>query len=612
MDPRAELQAATERNAREACVERERAEKEKPDAAKAAQEKADAAAEAQADAAAKAQADAAAKAQAKEAAHGRTPQLIMPLRSAPPAPEIPTMTGGVDDEQPVMERGGDVVVLGAEMPPQAPTAEAQSSRPDVPPVPPVDGELVVRATPVVRTLARRRAKKAASAPRPQEVRAASSSAPNAEATSRTPLEWMPRGGMAILNTAAQEVRALLQAQGAALQEYTKAFVATRTIVRDYHNIRAAAFNSHIQELAKRNADLVESRSANATLWQQLGEAQTTLRAKEAECSKAAEERDRLVKELADQADRHKAALQKAKDNETGLLAEFETERSNGGEEKRALTDGFSEIEDMIDKFFPGYSVAANQAIKERREERGNEGVEIMPNAPRTFNERLLAIQSRLQPAHRMLRRLQHVGAQVLSALWPETNIPRTPRRTADWLEVVVGRLEAWKGSSAQVGARRALEFVKARYPGLDLDQQATFRQEAAGELAAVAAKLTQRAAAIAEYTNTEDLIPELDEEGAKLPANWFGLNPADGEDSMEEITSSDEGEGEESADGEDDAPEDGADDQPQLDRASSSEPRAGASAAARDDQAEIHQPATPPAGAADSTSLPDSPVAPLA
>ena len=173
-------------------------------------------------------------------------------------------------------------------------------------------------------------------------------------------------------------------------------------LQDYHNIRAAAFNSHIQELAKRKADFVESRSkhsiffllrgcvsaptgcsprdsgrllssraessrcllvfslivdrlfflvfaeTNAALRQELGEARTALHAKEAECSKAAEERDRLAKELADQADRHKAALQKAKDNETGLLAEFETERSNWGEEKKALTGGYSEIEDRID------------------------------------------------------------------------------------------------------------------------------------------------------------------------------------------------------------------------------------------------------------------------
>ena len=59
-----------------------------------------------------------------------------------------------------------------------------------------------------------------------------------------------------------------------------------------------------------------------------------------------------------------------------------------------------------------------------------------------------------------------------------------PSQTADWLEVAAGRLEAWKGSSAQDGARRALEFVKAWYPVLDLDRLATLRSEAQPKLAA--------------------------------------------------------------------------------------------------------------------------------
>ena len=54
------------------------------------------------------------------------------------------------------------------------------------------------------------------------------------------------------------------------------------------------------------------------------------------------------------------------------------------------------------------------------------------------------------------------------------------------------------------------------------------------------------------------------------------------------------------------------DDQPQLDRGSSNEPRASALTTADGDQAETRQPATPPAGAADSTNLPDPPAAPLA
>ena len=67
-----------------------------------------------------------------------------------------------------------------------------------------------------------------------------------------------------------------------------------------------------------------------------------------------------------------------------------------------------------------------------------------------------------------------------------TTILRTASQTSDWLEVAIGRFEAWKGSCARAGARRALEFVKGWYPGLNLDQLATLRAEAGEELEAVA------------------------------------------------------------------------------------------------------------------------------
>ena len=73
----------------------------------------------------------------------------------------------------------------------------------------------------------------------------------------------------------------------------------------------------------------------------------------------------------------------------------------------------------------------------------------------------------------------------MAALWPGQVVPRTPSRTADWLEVAVRRFEAWKASAARSGARQALEFVKAWYPGLTLDQLATWRQQADAELAAL-------------------------------------------------------------------------------------------------------------------------------
>ena len=82
--------------------------------------------------------------------------------------------------------------------------------------------------------------------------------------------------------------------------------------------------------------------------QQLGEANTALHAKEDECNKVAQERDRLAKEQKDQAELHKAALKQEADNETKLLAGFDTERSGWAETRAALTFGYAEIEDIVD------------------------------------------------------------------------------------------------------------------------------------------------------------------------------------------------------------------------------------------------------------------------
>ena len=171
-------------------------------------------------------------------------------------------------------------------------------------------------------------------------------------------------------------------------------------------------------------------------------------------------------------------------------------------------------------------------------------MEIAANTPRTLDEQLLSIEARLRPAHRLLRRLQRVGAQAIAALWPDMPVLRTPSRTADWLEVAAGRLEAWKGSSARAGACRALEFVKAWYPGLDLDRLAAFRSEAQEELVEVEGALVERAAAIADYTNTSVFVPKRAVNGEEVPPEWFGMNPDYDEDSAEVIGSSAEEEGE--------------------------------------------------------------------
>ena len=138
-----------------------------------------------------------------------------------------------------------------------------------------------------------------------------------------------------------------------------------------------------------------------------------------------------------------------------------------------------------------------------------------------------------------------------------------------------------------------MEFVKAWYPGLDLDRLATLRSEAQSELAATEDALVKRAAAIAEYTDTSIFVPERSEDGEEVQPKWFGMNPDYDEDSVEVIGSNIEEEDEAGDEGEAEALENGADGQPQPDRASSNEPRAIESTAAGGDQAETSHPAAP-------------------
>ena len=138
-----------------------------------------------------------------------------------------------------------------------------------------------------------------------------------------------------------------------------------------------------------------------------------------------------------------------------------------------------------------------------------------------------------------------------------------------------------------------MEFVKAWYPGLDLDRLAAFRSKAQAELDVVEGALIKRAAAIAEYTDTSVFVPKRAEGGEEVLPEWFGMNPEYGEDSAEVIDSSIEKEDKAEAEGEADVPEDRAGGQPQLDRASSNEPRQEKTTAAGGSQTETAQPTAP-------------------
>ena len=97
--------------------------------------------------------------------------------------------------------------------------------------------------------------------------------------------------------------------------------------------------------------LLRSSGANAALQEQLGEANTALRAKGEECSGLATERDLLVAQLAEQKGLLKKAHEKSEKKEAALLAKFESERFSWTNKEAQLTSGFHEVEDIVDGEF---------------------------------------------------------------------------------------------------------------------------------------------------------------------------------------------------------------------------------------------------------------------
>ena len=111
-----------------------------------------------------------------------------------------------------MERdSGDVAMPDVIVPPPPPSEEARDKQLADPPAPLVGNEMVTGVTPGVRTPLRRRLAKAASAPRPLETGAASSTIPDTEGTSAAPTGWVWVGGTGPLKKAILDVQAKLRA-----------------------------------------------------------------------------------------------------------------------------------------------------------------------------------------------------------------------------------------------------------------------------------------------------------------------------------------------------------------------------------------------------------------
>ena len=98
-------------------------------------------------------------------------------------------------------------------------------------MPPIEDEAVARLLLQVGSPTHRRLEKATSAPRPLETGTASSTIPDAEATSATPVGWVRGGDNGPLNQALLDVQTKLRAESDAIQNYTKAHLASRAAIR---------------------------------------------------------------------------------------------------------------------------------------------------------------------------------------------------------------------------------------------------------------------------------------------------------------------------------------------------------------------------------------------
>lgn len=171
-----------------------------------------------------------------EAVRRQEPLLVAPLNTALPPPEFKATTGGAGGDYPIREREGSdlampaVFVLPLSPPPPPPASEPRDEQLVVPPVLPVENTVVTDLIPTARIPTHRRLEKAASAPQPLEIGAASSSAPDTEATSTAPVGWIHGGGTGALNQAPGDVQAKLRVEAEALKHCNEAFLESHTAI----------------------------------------------------------------------------------------------------------------------------------------------------------------------------------------------------------------------------------------------------------------------------------------------------------------------------------------------------------------------------------------------
>jgi hypothetical protein len=134
-----------------------------------------------------------------------------------------------------------------------------------------------------------------------------------------------------------------------------------------------------------------------------------------------------------------------------------------------------------------------------------------PKAELSEEELMASIKGWLQPAAKLGSKLRQAVASVFQALWPGRATPDDAEQLLQWMSLLSNRVDIWKESVARAGAEQALSFVLSWYQGVSLDQLEHLRE---GGLSGVdRVKLRQRACAIAECANTDELFDAGESDG---------------------------------------------------------------------------------------------------
>jgi hypothetical protein len=136
-----------------------------------------------------------------------------------------------------------------------------------------------------------------------------------------------------------------------------------------------------------------------------------------------------------------------------------------------------------------------------------------PKAELSSEKLMASIKGRLQPMAKLGSKLRQAVASVFQALWPRQAKPDDAEQLLQWMLLMSNRVDVWKESAAQAGAEQALSFALSWYQGVSLDQ---LEHLCKGGLSGVdRVKLHERACAIAECTNTDELFDAGESDGDK-------------------------------------------------------------------------------------------------